>query len=106
MRDWVRVIELAPGRLAYSLVPGLSADPAPELRDALLRATGERWQIETGEGEAMPALRERAEAELAAQQARIRSNPLVEATFAAFPDAELVEEAEQAGGDRNWSRRA
>jgi DNA polymerase-3 subunit gamma/tau len=105
MRDWLRVIELAPGRLVYSPAPGLSDDPAPELRDALLKATGERWQVERGEGEGLPTLRERAEAEQAAHRERIRSAPLVEAAFAAFPDAELVEETE-AGGNRNWSKRA
>jgi DNA polymerase-3 subunit gamma/tau len=106
MRDWVRVIELAPGRLTYTLAPGLGEDPAPELRDALLKATGERWQVEAGAGEAMPTLRERAEAEQADRQARIRKSPLVEAAFAAFPEAELVEEAETGAGSRNWSKRA
>ena len=105
MRAWVRVIALAPGKLVYSLAPGLNEDPGPELRDALLKATGERWQVELGEGEAMPTLREQAEAEQAARQARIRSDPLVAAAFAAFPDAELVDETE-AGGNRNWSKRA
>ena len=105
MRAWVRVIALAPGKLVYSLAPGLNEDPGPELRDALLKATGERWQVELGEGEAMPTLREQAEAEQAARQARIRSDPLVAAAFAAFPDAELVDDAE-AGGNRNWSKRA
>jgi DNA polymerase-3 subunit gamma/tau len=105
MRDWLRVIELSPGRLVYSPVPGLSDDPAPELRDALLKATGERWQVERGEGEGLPTLRERTEAEQAARRERIRSAPLVEAAFAAFPDAELVEETE-VGGNRNWSKRA
>src|SRR5690606_28712138 len=28
MRDWVRVIDLAPGRLVYALAPGLADDPA------------------------------------------------------------------------------
>ncbi|MGV3556356.1 MAG: DNA polymerase III subunit gamma/tau, partial [Croceibacterium sp.] len=105
MRDWLRVIEQAPGRLLYAPVAGFNDDPAPELRDALLKATGERWQVERGEGEGLPTLRERAEAEQAAQRDRIRSAPLVEAAFAAFPDAELVEDSE-GGGNRNWSKRA
>jgi len=106
MRDWLRVIELAPGKLVYQLAPGLGEDPGPELRDALLKATGERWQVSAGEGEAQPTLRERAEAHKAAELARIRSAPLVEAAFAAFPGAELVDEAEAAQGDRNWNKRA
>ena len=106
MRDWVRVIELAPGKLTYSLAPGLADDPGPELRDALLRATGERWQVTRGEGESQPTMREIAEAGKAAEDARIRSAPLVEAVFAAFPAAELVDEAEVTQADRNWNKRA
>jgi DNA polymerase-3 subunit gamma/tau len=106
MRDWVRVIELAPGKLTYSLAPGLADDPGPELRDALLKATGERWQVMRGEGDGRPTLREIAEAEKAAEDARIRSAPLVEAAFTVFPGAELVDEAEVAQADRNWNKRA
>ncbi|MXP41225.1 DNA polymerase III subunit gamma/tau [Altererythrobacter soli] len=106
MRDWVRVIELAPGKLTYSLAPGLADDPGPELRDALLKATGERWQVMRGEGDGRPTLREIAEAEKAAEDARIRSAPLVEAAFAVFPGAELVDEAEVAQADRTWNKRA
>jgi DNA polymerase-3 subunit gamma/tau len=106
MRDWVRVIELAPGRLVYALAPGIADDPAAELREALLKATSERWQVERGEGEGTPTLREQAAATKVAEAERIRSNPLVAAALAAFPDAELVEEDDTPKGDRNWGRRA
>jgi DNA polymerase III subunit gamma/tau len=111
MRDWVRVIELAPGRLVYALAPGMAEDPAAELRDALLRATGERWQVEHGTGTngnegGAPTLREQAEAAEAAEAERIRKTPLVEAALAAFPDAEFVAEDEAPNGDRNWTRQA
>jgi DNA polymerase-3 subunit gamma/tau len=106
MRDWLRVIELAPGKLVYEVAPGLGEDPAPEVRDALLKATGERWQVAAGTGLSLPTLREQAETVKAAEDARIRSAPLVEAAFAAFPGAELVDEAEGAQGNRNWNKRA
>jgi DNA polymerase-3 subunit gamma/tau len=106
MRDWLRVIELAPGKLVYEVAPGLGEDPAPEVRDALLKATGERWQVGAGTGASLPTLREQAEAAKAAEDARIRSAPLVEAVFAAFPGAELVDDAEGAQGNRNWNKRA
>ena len=91
MHDWVRVASLAPGELTYALAPGYSGDPSTELRDALLRATGERWQVTRIEGEATPALRETAEAarDLARQQ--MLRDPLVGAAFAAFPTAELLD---------------
>jgi DNA polymerase-3 subunit gamma/tau len=106
MRDWIRVIELAPGRLVYALAPGMNDDPVAELRDALLKATGERWQVERGTGEGAPALREQAEAARSAEAERVRRDPLVEAAFAAFPAAEFVEDDESPKGDRNWSKRA
>ncbi len=106
MRDWLRVIDLAPGRLVYAPAPGFSDDPAAELRDALFRATGERWLVERGEGEGAPTLREQAEAARQAEAERIRNNPLVAGAFAAFPDAEMVEDDDTPKGDRNWSRRA
>jgi len=91
MHDWVRVATLVPGELTYALIPGYSGDPTAELRDALLRATGERWQVTRIEGEAAPALRETAEA--AAEEARkaVLRDPLVEAALAAFPNAELLD---------------
>ena len=106
MRDWLRIIDLAPGKLVYEIAPGLGEDPAPELRDALLRVTGERWQVGAGEGASLPTLREQEEAAKAADEQRIRSAPLVEAAFAAFPDAELVDDAESQPGSRNWNKRA
>ena len=67
--------------------------------------------VDVTDGEAAPSLEE---ARLAAEsQAResLRRSPLVEAAFAAFPGAELIEEeaaspSRGGPGERNWSRRA
>ncbi len=91
MHDWVRVAALVPGELTYALVPGYSGDPSSELRDALLRATGERWQVTRIEGEAAPALRETAEAARDEARAAVLRDPLVEAAYSAFPTAELLD---------------
>ncbi|WP_338466377.1 DNA polymerase III subunit gamma/tau [Novosphingobium sp. ZN18A2] len=107
MHDWVRIVELGEGILRYQLAPGFSEDVAPELRDALLRATGTRWQVEHSAGNAQPSLREREEAEKQSAHAAMLADPLVKAAFEAFPDAELVDEGRP---DDNtvtpWSRRA
>ncbi|MET0179804.1 MAG: DNA polymerase III subunit gamma/tau [Novosphingobium sp.] len=92
MEDWVRVVELAPGTLLFQLAPGLAEDPAADIRDALLRTTGERWRVERAVGEAAPALREAREAEAQSARAAVLADPLVKAAFAAFPDAELIDE--------------
>ncbi|MCB2061675.1 MAG: DNA polymerase III subunit gamma/tau, partial [Novosphingobium sp.] len=107
MRMQVRVVELAPGVLRYAQPPSFSEDLAPELRAALLDVTGQRWQVERCEGEGAPTLVERDEAAKADTEDRIRRAPLVEATLAAFPDAEFVNEKQAAGqsrGGRNWSQ--
>jgi DNA polymerase-3 subunit gamma/tau len=96
MRDWVRVIAIAPGELIYSVAPGYAGDLGPELRDALLRATGERWTVQRGEGEGTPTLREQADAQKAAEDEALRRHPLVEAAFAAFPQAEIVDDTPDA----------
>ncbi|OCC24925.1 DNA polymerase III subunit gamma/tau [Croceicoccus estronivorus] len=107
MRDWLRVIDLAPGKLIFSLVPGLAVDPVSELRDALYKSTGTKWQVEKGEGEGAPSLREVAEAEKANAAAALLRDPLVEAAMAAFPGAEIVEEgASPHGRERQWTKRA
>jgi DNA polymerase-3 subunit gamma/tau len=106
MRDWVRVIALAPGELTYAVAPGYPGDLGPELRDGLLRATGERWTVQRGEGEGTPTLREQVEAQKAAENEALRRHPLVEAAFAAFPQAEIVEEKPEAriasAGGSKW----
>nr|WP_236699443.1 DNA polymerase III subunit gamma/tau [Pelagerythrobacter marensis] len=105
MRDWVRPIELVQGRLVYALAPGFVGDPAAEFRDMLYKLTGERWDVEQRESGGDPSLREREEAAKAEAQAKMRAHPLVEAAFEAFPEAELVEDAEiQPAGRQAWGR--
>ena len=102
MHDWVRVAALSPDELTYALVPGYPGDPSSELRDALLRATGTRWQVTRIEGEAAPALRETAEAAAGAAREAMLRDPLVEAAFAAFPTAELLDAEPRVAQGSNW----
>ena len=105
MHDWVRVAELKHTELVYALMPGYPGDPSAELRDALLRATGERWQVSRIEGDAQPALREAAEAARDAARTAVLADPLVEAAITAFPGAELLDEDKEqrvAGVGKNW----
>ncbi len=95
MRDRVRVIAIDAERIVYEPADKFPDDPAPDIREALLKVTGKRWMIERGTGAAQPSLREAAEAEASAEDARIRADPLVKAAFEAFPDAELIGTAQQ-----------
>ena len=107
MRDWIRVETLEDGKLAYALTDELSEDPSPELRDVLLKVTGRRWEVIKLDVGGAPSLRELEEIAHAEAEAKMRAHPLVEATFAAFPDAELADgDNTPASGDRAWSKRA
>jgi DNA polymerase-3 subunit gamma/tau len=90
MRSRVRVIELAPERVMFEQADNFPDDPAPEIRDALFKVTGKRWLVERGSGTAQPSLRETIEADARAAQERVLSDPLVNAAFEAFPEAELL----------------
>ena len=110
LRLGVRVIALSPGTLRYGLVPGLAPLADAEIRKALEMATGGSWQVERGSEEGSPSLEEQREAAEREARAEVRRSPLVEAAFAAFPQAQIVDEdsgpGQSARGERNWSRTA
>ena len=91
MRSRVRVIELGPDKLIYQQADNFPDDPGPEIRDALFQIKNRRWLVEQGTGDAQPSLREVEQAEAGAARDRILSDPLVKATLAAFPAADLLE---------------
>ncbi len=95
LRMQLRIVTLEPGRLVYAMSKGFDNDFSPQLRQALLEATGQRWEVERADGEAaanaQPSIVEQAESARADARAALRRDPLVEAAFAAFPDAELIE---------------
>lgn len=101
----VRPVELTAGRLTYAQAPGFPDDLDADLKQALLDLTGERWQVDRVAVGGAPTLYERAQAERDAAAERLRAHPLVEAAFAAFPDAELVPE-EDGAGPPPWRSRA
>ena len=93
MRLQVRPITVEKGRLVYSRADRYSDKIEPILHDALRLATGENWQVESGDpAAASPSLVETQRAEREQAKAALREHPLVKATFAAFPDAELIED--------------
>ncbi|MEI6644260.1 MAG: DNA polymerase III subunit gamma/tau [Novosphingobium sp.] len=109
MRLSVRVVSLTPGRLVYALAPGIPGDPTMDMRRGLEGATGGQWQVErtAEQGGAMPALEEARAASAAREEAALRENPLVRAAFAAFPGAEMIDEATiSPQSQKSWSKRA
>jgi DNA polymerase III subunit gamma/tau len=88
--DHLSPISLTPGAIIFSAKQELSGGFARELGDALFAVTGSRWQVQTGEGDASPSLRQQREAGTADNQRRILDLPVVKAAFTAFPEARLV----------------
>ena len=107
MRLQLRVIECTPGRLTYGRDGQFRDDIVPQLRDALLAATGQRWQLEQRDNpDAPPSLVEQAEAQALALQARMEGHPMVQAVRSAFPGAEILSEDEAGNPRPQWSRSA
>lgn len=94
VHDHLRVIALEPGQLIFAPVPALAASFPRDLGEALLAATGSRWHVRAGEGEARPSLGDVRSATVADNDARIRELPVVKAALAAFPDASLEDPAD------------
>ena len=103
LRDVVRLVEYAPPLLAYQLAGPVGPQFVSELRDALAKVTGTRWDVEERAGDAQPSLLEKEQAKAEAEKRIILESPLVKAAFAAFPEAELLDSDEN---DMKWSRSA
>ena len=103
LSDVLRVVEYAPPLLAYQLSGPVAPGFVGELRDALAKVTGKKWELEERDGAAQPSLLEVEKAAAEADRRSIMESPLVKAAFAAFPDAELLDSD---GTDQEWSKRA
>lgn len=103
LRDVVRLVDYAPPLLAYQLAGPVAPSFVAELRDALAKVTGTRWDLEEREGAAQPSLLEKERAAAEADRRAVMESPLVKAAFAAFPEAELLDSDED---ETPWSKRA
>ena len=106
IRMQVRVIEVTHGLLRYALAPGFRDDLTTDLRKALEQAMGGSWIVEREDEGGEPTMVERKQAEAKAEQAALRAHPLVEAVYAAFPNAKQVDEDQEFSGRKPWSQRA
>jgi DNA polymerase III subunit gamma/tau len=92
----VRIIRFAPPELLLAAGRGADADYARELQDCLKRSSppGTGWSVSIAEGIGKPSLHEEEQAREAEARESILNSPVVAATRAAFPDAELIETPE------------
>ncbi|WP_120717583.1 DNA polymerase III subunit gamma/tau [Tsuneonella amylolytica] len=106
LRMQVRPVEVMEGKVVYAQPGSFADDLQPELKQALLELTGHRWQVEKVAEGGEPTLVERQQAVKADAEAKLRAHPLVEATFAAFPDAEMLPDDEGGTQSVPWRRNA
>ena len=106
VRMQVRVVALGEDSLRYSLAPGFRDDLSADLRKALSDVTGRSWTVERDAEGGEPTIVERQKAERDAEKAALRAHPLVDAVYAAFPNATQVKEDQEFSGRKPWSQRA
>lgn len=92
VHDWLRPIETGPAKVRYAPSPGMSRDPASELREALYQLTGQRWEIVCENTGGEPTLLEREQEKQNSARREIEQSPLVRAALDAFPDSHFVNE--------------
>jgi DNA polymerase-3 subunit gamma/tau len=91
LHDFVGLQRYAPPELAIRPLKPLPGDFVRDLGAALRTLTGAQWHVATGEGPAAPSLLEQERAAEAAMRQAVLDMPVVQAAFAAFPDAELID---------------
>ncbi len=91
VENHLRLVRYAPGRIEFEPTDDAPRDLAATLAGRLQGWTGVRWGVSVVSGGGAPTIAdERGARELAAKE-KARENPLVQAVFAAFPGAEIVE---------------
>ncbi len=88
--DHLRLVDFAPGRIAYQAGGPEPRDFAFRLSARLKQWTGEDWVVEAADGDARASLREQQEsARRSAEEAR-RNSPMVKAVLDTFPGSKLM----------------
>ena len=87
----LRLVRYSPGRIEFEPTPEAPRDLAQRLGERLRGWTGgTRWAISVSSGGGGPTIAEARAAERAAAEAEARQGPLLQAVFAAFPEARIV----------------
>jgi DNA polymerase-3 subunit gamma/tau len=86
-----RLVSFEQGRIEIALEQGASGSIATELADRLKRWTGTLWVVSLSKAQGAPTLREQARSREERLKDEARRDPLVQASLAAFPGAEIVD---------------
>jgi DNA polymerase-3 subunit gamma/tau len=91
VEGYLRLVRYAPGRIEFEPAPGAPADLASRLGQRLQTFTGVRWGVSVVSSGGAPTIAEAQGAAQAALKAEAMAHPLVQAVFAAFPQAKITE---------------
>ncbi len=91
VENHLRLVHYAPGRIEFEPTPDAPRDLAATLAQRLQSWTGVRWGVSVVSGGGAPTVAEERDAKNLAAREKARDNPLVQAVFAAFPDARIVD---------------
>jgi DNA polymerase-3 subunit gamma/tau len=91
VENHLRLVRYAPGRIEFEPAPGAPRDLAATLAQRLQAWTGARWGVSVVSEGGGPTIAAQRDAEQAEARTRALGHPLVQAVFAAFPGAEIIE---------------
>jgi DNA polymerase-3 subunit gamma/tau len=90
VHDHARFVSLEQGHLRIQRTSSFGDSEARELAEVLHKATGQRWRTEACDDPGMPSLGEIVAAARQTRASSVRELPIVEAAFAAFPEARIL----------------
>ena len=91
VEGYLRLARYAPGRIEFEPAPGAPADLAARLGQRLQAFTGVRWGVSVVSSGGAPTIAEAQAAARDALKAEAMAHPMVQAVFAAFPQARITE---------------
>jgi len=90
VENHLRLVRYAPGRIEFEPTADAPADLAQTLGQKLQGWTGTRWGVSVVAGGGGATIAEERDAKEIAAKKKARDNPLVQAVFAAFPEAKIT----------------
>ncbi|PQV56718.1 DNA polymerase-3 subunit gamma/tau [Defluviimonas denitrificans] len=90
VENHLRLVRYAPGRIEFEPTVDAPADLAQTLGQKLQGWTGTRWGVSVVAGGGAATIAEERDAKDIAAREKARDNPLVQAVFAAFPEAKIT----------------
>jgi DNA polymerase-3 subunit gamma/tau len=91
VEDHLRLVHYSPGRIEFEPTEDAPDNLAQTLGQKLQGWTGVRWGISVVSGGGAPTISETRNARDMANRDKARDNPLVQAVFAAFPQAQITQ---------------